>query len=708
MKNSNSNHYEQIDSNCASVIKDSEIGILTGETDSKEHFDSLGSLVTPSAANNLLKNKKPFNVFFSLMNEVKYEKQIGLSSGKNQKELSNKKLTRSTGSNKKNFVQEITFRQVSDFEADVKNLYRSDEEKARKISSKVLTKMDLPQLPSTNLIESSHKEASTETEINQINEGCLEDDKKNNEEIFKREHDRIRQRNRTIRQTMIKKGKATSTAKSSALTPADIASIIKESEKSTNFGKSRFYLKYIDSIIALAVLVNIVLSIIDNEIYTSYSDSFLKNYTNHHNITVINMTVLESISNRTISAEENTLRYINALIVILTLILIYFHYFYKIRVLQAEDKLSKYDNLYSSGLYKYMILEMIICGIFYPPHLNLIYSGSTSDVIYANNMNSIISFVVMFKSYIIIRVYSYFSRWTNDLARNICIKENVKAGIKFAIKAELKKRPYLVLSIFMVVALSLCAFAMRNFEFGVKDPTGATISLKGDNDLQNLMNCFWLIIVTMTTVGYGDMFPRSILGRLVGVVACIIGMIIVSMIIVSLAVITQFTNDEEKAYMKLKKLRAEENVSEKATEVIKAVIMIRKFNLKKVNQKKIESLSKANVKYALLTQHFVHITQLKRTISNFKNDFKIAISHSEPVDDILNRLEQELEGNIKNISKNKIDLNKADENLRKVIDIQEEISIKNSLIIKRQQRISTYLLYMNNLNYQKKIDGWRS
>jgi hypothetical protein len=257
----------------------------------------------------------------------------------------------------------------------------------------------------------------------------------------------------------------------------------------------------------------------------------------------------------------------------------------------------------------------------------------------------------------------------------------------------------------LLISLSLCAFAMRNFEFGVKDPTGVTLGLKGDNDLQNLMNCFWLIIVTMTTVGYGDMFPRSILGRLIGVIACIIGMIIVSMIIVSLAVITQFTNDEEKAYMKLKKLKAEENVSEKAADVIKAVIIMRRISLEKARNNKKKDNSKAKSGYTLLTRHFVYITQLKRSISNFKNDFKIAISHSEPVDDLLIRLEGELEENIKKICENKLEMIRVDEILRKVIDLQEDIRIKTSHITNRQRRISNYLLYLNNLNYHKKIDG---
>ncbi len=77
-------------------------------------------------------------------------------------------------------------------------------------------------------------------------------------------------------------------------------------------------------------------------------------------------------------------------------------------------------------------------------------------------------------------------------------------------KAELKKRPYTILIIMMVITMILCAFALRTFEYGIF--TENTQSLKGEIDLQSLQNCFWVVIITMMTVGYGDMHPKSHFG----------------------------------------------------------------------------------------------------------------------------------------------------------------------------------------------------
>lgn len=56
------------------------------------------------------------------------------------------------------------------------------------------------------------------------------------------------------------------------------------------------------------------------------------------------------------------------------------------------------------------------------------------------------------------------------------------------------------------------------------------------------------MILTMTTVGYGDIFPVTHLGRLTTILACIWGMFIMSMIIVTLTNIITLTKEEERAY----------------------------------------------------------------------------------------------------------------------------------------------------------------
>lgn len=61
-------------------------------------------------------------------------------------------------------------------------------------------------------------------------------------------------------------------------------------------------------------------------------------------------------------------------------------------------------------------------------------------------------------------------------------------------------------------------------------------------DFQGYMNCMWCIVITMTTVGYGDLFPRTILGRSLMVLIAVWGIFTVSIMVVVLTVLIIILN----------------------------------------------------------------------------------------------------------------------------------------------------------------------
>lgn len=80
-------------------------------------------------------------------------------------------------------------------------------------------------------------------------------------------------------------------------------------------------------------------------------------------------------------------------------------------------------------------------------------------------------------------------------------------------------------------------------------------------DFDDLTNSFWVTIITMLTVGFGDGYPSTHLGRfigiffyaavfsdsiLLGVIGCILGMLLTSLMVVALTTLTEFMPEESK------------------------------------------------------------------------------------------------------------------------------------------------------------------
>ena len=77
-------------------------------------------------------------------------------------------------------------------------------------------------------------------------------------------------------------------------------------------------------------------------------------------------------------------------------------------------------------------------------------------------------------------------------------------------------------------------------------------------DFTNFSNCMWNMVITLTSCGYGDIYPKSYWGRVVGVIICFWGVLIISFVMVAVTGTFEFSECEDKAYILIMRLAKKE------------------------------------------------------------------------------------------------------------------------------------------------------
>lgn len=95
-----------------------------------------------------------------------------------------------------------------------------------------------------------------------------------------------------------------------------------------------------------------------------------------------------------------------------------------------------------------------------------------------------------------------------------------------------------------------------------------TARITDEMDFSDYINSMWCVIVTMTTVGFGDIYPRTLPGRVVIFIVSLVGVVIVSIVVVTIQNIFQMSPLESKACTIIKKIMIRTQMSEKASYII--------------------------------------------------------------------------------------------------------------------------------------------
>ncbi len=471
-------------------------------------------------------------------------------------------------------------------------------------------------------------------------------------------------------------------------------SIKKLDHTNTPYGKNLFKITIYESLLGVFSLASIIFAILDNEIYISKSRHFLNIKIKEIGLSFPNLDILFTLKDRKISYIENIIRTINGVISITCCIILFIKYQCHLTCGKLDKKLSEYDGLFSSRLIFGLLFECLISIIFYPPHMNIVFCGISITNIYAISLNCIFLPFNMLKSYNVFRMLIIHSKYNSKISRTICQSYKVIGGAKFSIKSELNSKILRYLFLFFIIFSIVLSCLIRDFEHFASNKTKYLEGKRSTNDLQNFMNNYWLVIVSVTNVAFGDEYPRTMFGRMIIFITSLLGILSIGLGIAKLCEKLEFTTNEKEAYLKLKRVFDPENIQNKAANVIKTILLIAK------NAKEKENLFIEQSKY--FKEKTILIMKIKAETKIFKNELLISRVYSLPITDLIKTMEIKLYDNITDITKELDKINLIEEEFEEIRKNQMYIEDKLKTTFHFQTQICKQLIELQNQNYLNK------
>ena len=122
----------------------------------------------------------------------------------------------------------------------------------------------------------------------------------------------------------------------------------------------------------------------------------------------------------------------------------------------------------------------------------------------------------------------------------------------------------------------IIAYMLRIFERPLSEVSG--------QNFNDFYTSFWNAIITMTTVGYGDIYPSTIGGRILGIFTCIWGVLLVSLFVVTVSEQLELTQLQKNSYVLIQRLTFKLSLKKVAAS---AIFSMFKFSKAIKNDKKL-------------------------------------------------------------------------------------------------------------------------
>ena len=144
-------------------------------------------------------------------------------------------------------------------------------------------------------------------------------------------------------------------------------------------------------------------------------------------------------------------------------------------------------------------------------------------------MSDFILAFMFLRIFFVLRSVFNYSIYTDAFSKKLCKSYGFTSGVRFTMKCHFAVHPGKTMFFLFLLSIMVFGYLVRIFEL----PYHRLSPI--DSTFDGLFNAFWLVITTMTTVGYGDVFPHTVPGRIVAILAALVGAFLISLLVLAVS-----------------------------------------------------------------------------------------------------------------------------------------------------------------------------
>jgi len=231
----------------------------------------------------------------------------------------------------------------------------------------------------------------------------------------------------------------------------------------------------------------------------------------------------------------------------------------------------------TSGKWMKLFLELVVCSLHPLPLFNVEFTSlsikeNEHDLIKSTiPANAILTILMFLRLYLVGRFMVVHSKLFLDTSvQSLGALSRVNINAQFVFRALMSTMPGVVLSTVMLLTFIINSWNLRVCE---------NYTHPGGEDLASFVQAMWLTAVTFLTVGYGDIIPHSMCGRIIAGWTGLMGVGSMALSVAVLAKHLEQSRSEKYVHTFVQTIALDKRRKNAAANIIKIVIKI--FKLRK-------------------------------------------------------------------------------------------------------------------------------